>query len=871
MSSNRRPQDAWRGGAGQGGRPTAGPKGKSGGGMKWAAAALVVAALAGGIAALFVIPRPQKDPLILALPVCEYKHPDWPPNPWAEADARRLRDRFSADSAQAFQAQEKEPLLRELAAAVQTAGKAARPLVVHLSALGTVHAGTPYLLPADADPDRPATWLTLDDVLQPLAAATCPRLLVLDVRPCFDPRANLPTADVGEEVDAALARKVKAGELPFPVLHAHTPPDGPAADHTQRGTAFGLALARGIGGAADGWRPDRSEDKNVSAMELVAFVRDATYAATEPFGVTRQLPRLHGPDSDFTLVAVKSIRPPAAEEPAVAAYPPWLAAAWADRDAAVAAGLHLRAPRLLNHHTLAALRAERAFLAGGDTARLQTQFGGKLAELKAAMPKLGPFPPAAHSLAAARRVDGFEPKVKAAAAALRPVFGLVRSPEFARTEPMAAAAAVKAELTKAKLPPELPPLALAAAVWDELLKEPSLDRVKAFAPLVDALGLKPPPAEFAGLQLILAARPERMSRLDGDAVRAVLEAFAAGERAAVGDGRTFPLVRDGLKGLDADRRKELVALFDPAVGFDQMAPAAGRLAGLCKQYESFPARSEKAAEVEQARDEARAALADLADHFPHELASAAGSGECSLKDLADAYRQAEGLLRSGSDPIKLGSAARRLNDARERLLPNPAAAITGTPRQVESALLWPGWKADERAALVGKLRAVTTAAGPANPLAVAPNPPAARSPVVFALSLLVVRNQAEVLALARPDVGDPLRGAANTFDPRAANAAPKLTALATDVRAERRGGLKKLYDGEPARRGRVGWAVDPDDVPAGAATADANPDWFDRQVAEREFRRRLATDRYQADAKAFAPLASTAAETCRQAAEALTD
>ena len=874
MSSNRRPQDAWRGGAGHGGRPTAGPKAKAGGGRKWAVAALVVAALAGGIAALFVIPRSQKDPLILALPVGEYKHPDWPPNPWAEADARRLRDRFSADSAQAFQAQEKEPLLRELAAAVQAAGKDARPLVVHLSALGTVHAGTPYLLPADAAPDRPATWLTLDDVLRPLASATGPRLLVLDVRPCFDPRVNLPTADVGEEVDAALARKVKAGELPFPVLHAHTPPGGPAADHTQRGTAFGLALARGIGGAADGWLPDRTTDQNVSAMELAAFVRDATYAATEPFGGTRQLPRLHGPGGDFTLVAVRSPKLPQATEeppPAPAPYPDWLAAAWKDRDDAVAAGLHLRAPRLVRHHTLAALRAERAFLAGGDAARLKGQFGGKLTELKAAMPKLGPFPPAAHSLAAARRTAGFEPKVKAAAAALRPVFGLVRSPEFARAEPAAAAAAVKAELTKAKVPPESPPLAVAAAVWDELLKEPTLDRVKAFAPLVDALGLKPPPAEFAGVQLILAARPERMSRLDGDAVRAVLEAFAAGERAAAGDGRTFPLVREALAGLDADRRKELVTLFDPAVGFDQMAPAAGRLAGLCRRYESFPPRAEKAAEVEQARDEARAALADLADHFPHELASADGSGECSLKDLADAYRQAEGLVRPTADPLKLAAVARRLNDAREALLPKPAALTSGTPRQVEAALLWPGWKADERAALVNRLRAVTLPAGPANPLAVAPNPPAARSPAVFAASLLVATNQAEVLALARPELGDRFRETANAFDPRAANAAQKLSDLAADVRGDRRGGLKKLYDGEPARRGRVGWAVDPDDVPAGAATADANPDWFDRQLAEREFRRRLAADRYQADAKAFAPLASTAADTCRQAAEALTD
>ncbi len=871
MSSNRRPQDAWRGGAGGAGRPASGPKVKSGSGRKWAVAALVVAALAGGIAALFVLPRGQKAAIVLTLPVGEYKRSkDWPANPWAKADAQRVRDRTGGGDAGVFD--ERERLVREIGTQAAAAAREDRPLVVYLSALGTVHAGTPYLLPADADPDRPATWLTLDDVLKPLVSAAGQRLLVLDVRPCFDPRVNLPTADVSEEIDAALARKAKANELPFPVLHAHTPADGPVIDHRQGGTAFGLALAHGLGGAADGWSADRAKNQLVSAQELAAFVRDATYTASLPFGGTPQLPRLHGPADDFALLPVKSHQPPADDQqPPLAAYPTWLAAAWTDRDAAIKAGLHLRALRLVRHHTLTTLRAERAFLAGQDPAALNATFGSALGELKAALPKLGPFPPPAHSLAAVRRTDGFEPKVKAAAAALRPVFGLVRSPEFARTEPMAAAVAVKAELAKAKLPPELPPFALAAAVWDELLKEPSLDRVKAFAPLVDALGLKPPPAEFAGVQLILAAKPERMSRLDADAVRAVLEAFAAAERAAVADGRTFPLIRDGLKELDDGRRVELVALFDPTVGFDQMTPAAGRLAGLCKRYELLPARAEKAAEVEQARDEARAALADLADHFPHELASVGGSGECSLKGLADAYRQAEALLRPDADAVKLGGAARQLTDARTGLLPKPTVIATGTPRQLEAALLWPGWPADVRVAAADKLRGAMLPAWPTTPLAVVPNPPAPRSPAVFVASVQVLRNQAELLALARTDVGVRHREAANAFNPQAADAAKTFTELAADVRTQRRGELKKVYDGDTTRRVKIGWAVDPDDVPAGAATPAANPDWFDRQLADREFRRLLVANRYQADAKAFAPLAAAAAETCRQAAELLTD
>src|SRR5262245_3157105 len=102
MPSTRRPQDAWKADS-----PAAPARVRAGNSRRWFWAALAVAALAGVTAGLFVYLRPDPEPVLLAIPVMQYAHPDWPPNPWAEADARGLRERFGGDSAQAFQVQEK--------------------------------------------------------------------------------------------------------------------------------------------------------------------------------------------------------------------------------------------------------------------------------------------------------------------------------------------------------------------------------------------------------------------------------------------------------------------------------------------------------------------------------------------------------------------------------------------------------------------------------------------------------------------------------------------------------------------------------------------------------------------------------------------
>ena len=85
------PKDAWRANAGHSAPAARGPAGKSAGGAKrWVAAAFVVAALAGAIAGLFVYLKPDPEPVVLVLPITQYKHPAWPANPLADDEERCL-------------------------------------------------------------------------------------------------------------------------------------------------------------------------------------------------------------------------------------------------------------------------------------------------------------------------------------------------------------------------------------------------------------------------------------------------------------------------------------------------------------------------------------------------------------------------------------------------------------------------------------------------------------------------------------------------------------------------------------------------------------------------------------------------------------
>jgi hypothetical protein len=827
-------------------------KGGGKGGRRWAAAALVVALLGGLLASWPLFLNKTPDPLCFAVPIGEYhKASDsvWPPNPWAENDARGLRQPFEGESAQAFQHQEKGTFTRELGLIVQRANDTRRPLVVYVSALGTVANDTPYLLPADARPNDPTSWLTLDEVLTPVRTGGRERLLILDVRPVRSPRADLPTGDVNELIDARLAKLHADHDLPVLVFTANTPPAGPLALPTARHTAFGLALERGIQGAADGWLPNTSKNLAVSARELAAYVSECTFAATGG----GQLPQLYGHQDDFKLVNVSPTPPdpPAAER---LPYPDFLAAAWAEADKARASGLPARAPRAVRQFTDAAADAERWWLAGANVQVVKDRYAGTLATFQAELPALAPSPAKVVSVARSRQADrtAFDAHVRVAAAALLPVVTRLKSPAHAdkrKANPAEALTQLDADLANVKLPPEVPFAAVAAVLWAAAVDAPLPAVAADLLYVADKVAVKdkPPLAELAALQVAALVPDSR----DGAWVAAVLpvwyETTAVGEEAVLFDPRGLPAVADQLKAADDAYRAEAVAMVGPKTPSARLKLVVTNLQEVRDRYARVRTAGEGVTAAWRQVEGARAALADLADRFPHEFHRRARDKECSLVGLTDEFTDVVGLLRSPTPPdgTRLKKATEGLETQLMAVLPPPPPAGQD-PRLLESAMEWPQWAWKDRKEMVERVQAAsdqTLSRWPNGPSGRPLTPPTRRGAEVFQESVTILRNQTALVRTWDEKFAKEVQAelAPKTVTPE------RFTRAAERVAGERRAGAKRAFQGTALDRGFFGWAVSPRDVPGVPTSplATTNPEVVARREADAAYARRVADSRYR--------------------------
>ncbi len=830
------------------GRPATG-KGKTV--RRVALAAVVVALLVGLVLSLPLFVNKSREPICFAVPVVEYhklRDSRWPPNSWAESDAHGLRDRFEGDSAQAFQHQEKAALVRELANAVKRADDEQRPLVVYVTALGTVANDTPYLLPADARPDDPSSWLTLEDVLDPVRRGSTPRLVVLDVRPVRSSRAALPTNDVNELLDAKLISKHDANDLPLLVLTANTPAAGPLNLPTVKHTAFGLALDRGMSGAADGWLPNEKPNQELTARELAAYARETTHAAT---GGT-QRPQLYGHGADFRLLTLPPDRP-ALPEPERLAYPKFLADAWADIDKARAAGLPGRAPRAMRQQTDAAVDADRGWLCGTSEATLKDRFDGtftafrtELAGEALASPKVP-----VSSVARARLVvPDFEAQVKAAGVALQPLLDFLKSDTLAdarKAKPGEVNGMIEAKLGEVKLADTVPFAAVAAVLWASAVETPQVGHVRTLLDIANKLPLtkKPALAELAALQLIAAVPDNREAKAMADAIPAWLDATAAAEAAVLFDARGLPLVKGRLERAEKVYREEAVALVDPDVTRVRFARVAENLRAAQAEYGTVREEAAVASEAWQRVSGARAALADLADRYPHELTRPATGRECSLTELTDAFSSVVAHLTAPSaDFAKLKRDSSTLQ-TRYQAVFAPVKLPSAGATMPESALDWPGWTAAERKAVADRLQ---DACG--EMLAKWPTGSTGRDlPVpkkagrdVFGESVRDLRNRADLIRVWDEPRAKVIRQVL-TDDPLPAE---RFSRLAAEVTAELRTEPRKRFDASESVRPLIGWAVPTDDLPALPAgnPARSNPEAVARRDAEATLGRWVAAERH---------------------------
>jgi len=701
-----KPKDAWRAAAPAGTTPgMPGKKKPAGNPRRWLVAALAVLGLGGILAGLAFFFWPEPDPVLLALPVSEYADPAWPPNPWAMQEARAYGERFGDDGTKAFPDQEKARLLRALTQLADDSrgAKKGQPIVAILTIQGIAVNGVPYLLPADAKPGDPSTWLKLDDILQPLRKTDVSRLLILDVRPVNSPHSVQPTSDVNDELDAALAKLESANDLPFLVLNAATTSVGAAAVRPLKRTAFGLALNQGLGGHADGWNAERTKDQRVYAKELAAYVREATHTATKSFGHPPQLPKMYGTGKDFLLRHVPksgAIALPALADPE--AVPEWWNESEKFNDAWVKGFGPRRLPNISIAGNLAREQALAYWLAGYDPAAIAARFTPKEQDRRAAMAAAPPLVPPANTLARMRSNPEFTAKVAAAQALLAPVFDKIRDGGGKPEELMAVQAPAWAKA--AEHPAEA--VCEAALKFALALEDVKFEQVQKTAATVAGFRPKAKPYEWVVFEFVAGFAPELVKEWPKGTLRRVMLLIPTMGEATSTDGRNLPWIRTPAEAAEAKATKALVALGNAESSDAEVREAVPLLDEVRQENVRVKAAAAVLTATRAEYEDARAELSDLGAEFPQEFAAIPADVASTWAALADAFNKAEGLLAPPESAKALpalepfSQAKDGLQVARTSLRAMVKVPAEASVRQLERALAWPGWNMADRAALI---------------------------------------------------------------------------------------------------------------------------------------------------------------------------
>ena len=869
MAGDRDPRDLWKHRDGHAparretGAPVIGRKA-----ARAFVALAVLLALAGVVVGLLFYLRPPPRPVFVSIAVTEYADRNWPVNPFARQDGDALRERFGSDSVQAFQSQERALVLAELnrlADATRRSEDAGRPVVVHLSALGLVHAGRVHLLPGTARANEPSTWLPLGEVLQALRRAEGPRLLLLDVRPFADARLGVLAEDVADAVHAELTKAAEAGELPYRVLASCGPGQVPQASPELRHSVFGFFLEQGTRGHADGWNAAGHRDDRVSALELAAYARAQVARWAELHGAPPQTPTLYGQGSDFTLVALEGGTPPPLPDPEPAdEYPPWLPKGWQERDAWLADGSHRRTPRTFRHLEAILLRAEERWLGGSDLGAVQRDLETEMGELQKQKQSYAPPPmPIRSIVAAARQKPKAEPDA-AQMAVLRKLLETIKATPA--PDPKALPELAKPLWAK---PPEAEPFdAVAAAIFAAAVEinDPTVEQLRALNMV--ARGFEPPPkhAELMALRFLAEQDPKLFQRWSRDkdgagTARLVLRATQLGERAAAIDGRCLPWLSKALADADARRREGIVKLVSG--GTTVREEARSQLAECLREYQRIVDAAKTLEQGFFQFDESLGLLPGLAGHPP--LTDPADPNpDAAWAGTVAETRALFGLLAPPATPgfpptAELGQHDTDLRVRRVRLLESYAVPPAIPPAEIRRWLDSPVWPADQRSRLAAKARDAAhqlakEALRRAASLPVQLDVPAANRPSPPALAARRARRALDALALAGLDEVaemEPLYARASAGnDPGAWRELGERIGAAWSVRLPER--YRTATD--PAARERIGRFVHPFDLAALPSTGDPfprDPTPGLRRAAELAFVQWLGEQRYRRDARAL--------------------
>lgn len=286
--------------------------------------------------------RFQSTPIFfLGIGISEYNARSLPVNAFVEDDIKRLVRRFPKGMHD-HPVTNSEKLLRnelkELKDGMPLKALPETHLIVYFSALAVVRDGKVYVLPADADPDKPAQWLDVQAVYD--AVKDCParqKLLILDLaHGLVDPRWGVLSDRVAETLQADLEKNAP----PFPVLVSCSAGQTSLTSQALSGSVFAYYVDQALQG-----RADVDDTQTVSVSELYDFVKSQVSRWALVNRGLRQEPRLFRKEkADF---AVPYERGQEAEDAPkkLEPYPEALNDGWKQRDRLAGEGAFQRAPR----------------------------------------------------------------------------------------------------------------------------------------------------------------------------------------------------------------------------------------------------------------------------------------------------------------------------------------------------------------------------------------------------------------------------------------------------------------------------------------------------------------------------------------------
>ncbi len=376
-----------------------------------------------------------------------------------------------------------------------------RPVVIYLNAFATVRDGKICLLPGRADPDNPASWLPLEQLLDAMRRGSGSRLLLLDLgRPIADAHSGIVANNGSDVLSDQLQHAVDTGELDFMVLASCGKGQISHMSLELQRSVFGYFLQQGLLGNADGWNDRKRTNGQVTAMELVEYTIAHVADWADQNHLSPQVPQLYGKGKDFLLITPgPSIPAPSLPEP-YGDYPKLLTEGWAERDKWIKDDSFRRLPRTFREMEVILLRAEQRWLAGDAEDKIMAEFSGKSDELKSQKSENAPKTFTPRSIARARRALGKDDR--AIGDKVHSI--LLRTP-------------LKPDDLKplVEKPPEPPPYAAISHAAMETLIEPAdlqPELLKNADQLLKNLNPSPRLIELEAVKLLLAVNPVTQGR-----------------------------------------------------------------------------------------------------------------------------------------------------------------------------------------------------------------------------------------------------------------------------------------------------------------------------------------------------------------------